>query len=214
MKQGNLSFMRIKKFERIEPDERKALLVKSAIRSIVSDGYAGLSVRKITKEANVSQGLVNHHFGSVNALITYAYSEISNEFLQSVIHQVNRCEGSAFDKLDTFFHCNFAVELFDQDLLKPWLLFWSLVRDSADMADAYEISNGRVEKILTNLLNDIAQEEKLINTNVTLATQGLIALLDGLWVRQCLAPKKISLENALQVCRNWAKGYKAGLFTV
>lgn len=205
--------MRIKKFDRIEPDERKALLVKSTIRSLAADGYAGLSVRKITKEANVSQGLLNHHFGSINALITYAYFDISKRFLESIVAQVERCEGSASDKLDAFFRCNFADDYFDKELLKPWLVFWSLIRDSAEMAEAYEVSNGKVEGILFSLLTAISEEDKLMNVDISLATQGLMAMLDGLWVRQCLAPEHISLSDSLQVCRNWTKAYRAGVFT-
>jgi AcrR family transcriptional regulator len=204
--------MRIKKFDRIEPDERKALLVKSAIRCLTMEGYAGLSVRKITKEANVSQGLVNHHFGSINVLITCAYQDISNEFVESIRVKVNNCQGSAFDKLDALFCAHFLEEQFEQDLLKPWLVFWSLVKDSNDMADAYEASNGKVEKIIKDLLMDISREEDLDSMNIPLITQGLMALLDGLWARQCLAPDHLSLENALQICRNWAKGFRAGLF--
>jgi AcrR family transcriptional regulator len=205
--------MRIKKFDRIEPDERKSLLVKSAIRCLTADGYAGLSVRKITKEAKVSQGLLNHHFGSIDALITYAYSDISRDFLGAIVTQVENCDGSPSDKLDSFFRYNFADDYFDQELLKPWLVFWSLIRDSAEMAEAYEVSNGQVENILFDLLTEIAKEEKLTDTDVSLATQGLMAMLDGLWVRQCLAPNHISLCDSLQVCRNWAKAYRAGLFT-
>ena len=32
--------------------------------------YTGLSMRKITKKANVSQELVNHHFGSMKSRLT------------------------------------------------------------------------------------------------------------------------------------------------
>ncbi|RBW41720.1 TetR family transcriptional regulator [Psychromonas sp. B3M02] len=205
--------MRIKKFDRIEPDERKSLMVQGVIRSLIADGYAGLSVRKITKEANVSQGLVNHHFGSINALIIYAYQSVSEQFMAQIEDRLQACDGDASAQLDAFFRTHFDIESFDQNLLKPWLVFWSLIRDSEGMADAYETANGRIEVILKALLNEIKQDENLQDTNVSLATQGLMALLDGLWVRQCLAPQHISLHNSLSVCRNWVKGFKAGLYT-
>ncbi|WP_435235860.1 TetR family transcriptional regulator C-terminal domain-containing protein [Psychromonas sp. PT13] len=206
--------MRIKKFDRIEPDERKALLIKSAIRSLINEGYAGLSVRKIAKEANVSQGLVNHHFGSIYSLITCAYREMSDDFLRSISGYLEISNNSASEQLDAFFCCSFSEQLFEQDLLKPWLVFWSLVSDSEDMANAYEAVNGGIEEILNHLLIEINHEKGLENTDIALATQGLMALLDGLWVRLCLAPEDLSLESALKICRNWAKGYQAGLYTV
>lgn len=205
--------MRVKKFDRIEPDERKSLMVQGVIRSLIADGYAGLSVRKITKEANVSQGLVNHHFGSINALIIYAYQSVSDEFMAHIEDRFQACEGNASMQLDAFFCSHFDTESFDQNLLKPWLVFWSLIRDSEGMADAYETANGRIAVILNTLLSEIKLDESLQETDVSVATQGLMALLDGLWVRQCLAPEHISLQDSLTVCRNWVKGFKAGLYT-
>lgn len=204
--------MSSKKFTRIEPDERKALLIKSAIRSLSSEGYAGLSVRKIAKEANVSQGLVNHHFGSIYALTTCAYEDLSTGFLQSVFDVVEATQGTAFEKLDAFFCCTFSEQVSGQELLKPWLVFWSLVKDFPEMETAYATINGRVEQVLSGLLLQISEQEKVNNPSIKLTTQGLMALLDGLWVRQCLAPDELSLADALQVCRNWAKAYRAGIF--
>jgi len=201
-----------KKFIRKEPDERKALLIKSAIRSLSVEGYAGLSVRKIAKEANVSQGLVNHHFGSIYALTTSAYEDLSTGFLQSTFDLVEATEGTAFDKLDAFFCHTFSEKVSGQALLKPWLVFWSLVKDFPEMEAAYATINGRVEQVLSQLLLQISKDENLNNASVKLATQGLMALLDGLWLRQCLAPEELSLADALQVSRQWAKAYRAGLF--
>ncbi len=209
--------MKIKKFDRYEPDERKALLISSALRCLISEGYSGLSVRKITKEANVSQGLVNHHFGSVYNLIAQTYNVISNDFLQSVQEQIQASSGSAAEKLDIFFRENFSEEALDPDLLKAWLVFWSLIRDSQEMADTYNRVNNETLSLLEELLTNISVEEKLSIDNISMATQSLMALLDGLWVRETLFDNKRKSENkesydALTIARNWLKGYRAEIF--
>ena len=48
--------------ERIDP--REALL-DAAERLLVEIGYAGISARRLAKEANVNLGLVHYHFGSM-----------------------------------------------------------------------------------------------------------------------------------------------------
>lgn len=52
-------------------DGRRALL-EAAIRVVSKEGLRGLTFRAVAAEAGVTHGLVNHHFGSRNALIEEA----------------------------------------------------------------------------------------------------------------------------------------------
>ena len=205
--------MRDKKFNRFEPDERKDLLVRSVIRCLRSDGYAGLSVRKIAREASVSQGLVNHHFGSIDSLIIHTYHVLSSEFFQSTKELIDTCTGSAVSKLDIYFREHFSEESIDPELLKVWLVFWSLVRNSKVMESTYEHINNETEQLLGKLLQEISKEESLGIADISLAAQHLMALLDGLWVRASLSAHCLPPENTLKILKNWVKGYRSGLFS-
>ncbi|MDW6091080.1 TetR family transcriptional regulator C-terminal domain-containing protein [Vibrio rhizosphaerae] len=205
--------MQQKKFERYEADERKSSLIKSTLSCLKSDGYAGLSVRKITREANVSQGMINHHFGSIDALVIHAYDTISNEFFEQTNALIDSHKGSASEKLTIFFRSYISEDNLDPDLMKAWLVFWSLIRNSSDMANTYEYVNDKVETLLNGLLLDISREEGLDITDVSLASQSLIALLDGVWVRTCLSQKCLPPENTMKIFMKWLDAYKLGVFS-
>jgi AcrR family transcriptional regulator len=206
--------MREKKFERLDPNERQNLLIQSAIRCLKSEGYAGLSVRKITKEANVSQGMINLHFGSIHSLISQAYDVLSHEFYLSITQQLEVCNGNALDKLDLFFKNNFSEEAMNPDLLKAWLVFWSLIPDSPEMAEAYTQNNKAIENLLSRLLTDISAEEGFTVNDISIASQSLMALLDGIWVRECLENRQTASANALKVARNWVDRFRDGMFNL
>lgn len=199
-----------KKFSRQEPDERRELLIRSAIRCLENEGYAGLSVRKITKEANVSQGMVNLHFGSINNLIACAYDLISHEFSQTTIAQLDSCNGSAEDKLHLFFEYHFQERWMNPKLLRAWLVFWSLIPDSPEMAEAYKRNNQETENLLKALLLQISQDDGLNITDISPVSQRLMALLDGLWVRQSLEQRENASEHALALARNWLDSFRKG----
>ena len=57
------------KAQRATSEERRDHLVRACLKCLVADGHAGISVRRIAKEAGVAVGLVNHHFGSIDALV-------------------------------------------------------------------------------------------------------------------------------------------------
>lgn len=61
---------------RLAYGERRAELVRAAIRVVADRGIAGLSHRAVAAEAGVTHGLVRHHFGSMTALIADALDTI------------------------------------------------------------------------------------------------------------------------------------------
>ncbi|MGY0615920.1 TetR family transcriptional regulator C-terminal domain-containing protein [Vibrio sp. FJH11] len=203
-----------KKFVRCEPDERKELLINSAIQCLIAEGYAGLSVRKITKQAQVSQGLLNHHFGSVYNLIAQSYRYISDKYLTLIKDKIeNSPQKSASAKMQLFFDEYISAEVLDPDLLKAWLVFWSLTRDSQEMYQTYSEVNQQTLELLKDLLTDICKEENLSTDNLSFAADSLMALIDGIWVRECLSCSGLpDAEKGQRIAEHWLKGFRNGAF--
>ncbi len=57
-------------------------LVDAAIEALKSDGYGGASARSIAQRAELNQGLIFYHFGSVANLLLAALDAVSEERLQ------------------------------------------------------------------------------------------------------------------------------------
>jgi AcrR family transcriptional regulator len=62
-------------------DTRTAIL-EAARRRLLSDGYAGLSTRKVADEAGVPLSQLHYHFGSKGALIIALFSEENDRLLE------------------------------------------------------------------------------------------------------------------------------------
>lgn len=95
------------KNRRTEPDARREMLVAAALRCLVRDGHAGLSVRRIATEAGVSVGLLNHHFGSIDALIADTYQKLANELTSALMQEIEQADTPAA-KMDAFLTGSFA----------------------------------------------------------------------------------------------------------
>ena len=65
--------------ERIDP--REALL-DAAERLLVEIGYAGISARRLAKEANVNLGLVHYHFGSMENVFLEALERYTARLIE------------------------------------------------------------------------------------------------------------------------------------
>ena len=199
------------KFRRAEPDERRELLVAAALRCLARDGHAGISVRRIATEAGVSVGLLNHHFGSIDALIADTYHKLASELTTALRQEIQQA-GTPAEKMDAFLVGSFSPRVMDPQLLGVWVVFWSLIRHSEHVSQSHEKSYRAYLDLLRQLLDDLAAGEGFVIADARLAAIGLSAMLDGLWLEWCLNPDTFSPANGLHICRCWVKGLRHGAF--
>jgi AcrR family transcriptional regulator len=200
------------KNRRAEPDERRDLLVAATLRCLARDGHAGISVRRIATEAGVSVGLLNHHFGSIDALIADTYQKIASELTTALLHEIAQA-GTPAEKLDAFLVGSFSSRVMDPQLLGVWVVFWSLIRHSEHVSQSHEKSYRAYLDLLRQLLGDLAVSEGFVIHDTRLAAIGLSAMLDGLWIEWCLNPETFTPANGLHICRCWIKGLRHGAFS-
>ncbi|MGF6127528.1 TetR/AcrR family transcriptional repressor of bet genes [Pseudomonas frederiksbergensis] len=200
------------KFRRVEADARRELLIAATLRCLARDGHAGISVRRIATEAGVSVGLLNHHFGSIDALIADTYQTLASELTSALLQEVEQAETAA-EKMDTFLVGSFSPRVMDPQLLGVWVVFWSLIRHSEHVSQTHEKSYRAYLDLLRQLLDDLAASEGFVIHDTRLAAIGLSAMLDGLWIEWCLNPETFSPANGLHICRCWIKGLRHGAFS-
>ena len=202
----------VPKNRRAEPDERRELLVAATLRCLGRDGHAGISVRRIATEAGVSVGLLNHHFGSIDALIADTYQKLASELTTALLQEIEQA-GTPAQKMDAFLVGSFSPRVMDPKLLGVWVVFWSLIRHSEHVSQSHVKTYGAYLDLLCQLLDGMADSEGFRIHDTRLAAIGLSAMLDGLWLEWCLNPGTFSAANGLHICRCWIKGLRHGAFS-
>ena len=193
-------------------EDRRDLLIAATLTSLARDGHAGISVRRIAAEAGVSVGLLNHHFGSIDALIAETYHKLASELTTALWQEVDQAVGPAA-RLDAFLAGSFSSRVMDPKLLGVWVVFWSLIRHSDPVNDSHEKSYRAYLELIRQLLDDLAASEGFVIHDTRLAAIGLSAMLDGLWLEWCLNPGTFSPADGLHICRCWIQGLRHGAFS-
>jgi TetR/AcrR family transcriptional regulator, transcriptional repressor of bet genes len=200
------------KFHRETPEVRRDSLVEATLRCLKSFGHDGVSIRRISAEAGVSIGLINHHFPSKSGLIAEAYSTLANSLQASLLAQAGRPDAAPRERLSGFFHASFAPELIDPDLFNVWIVFWSMVRHSGEMRAVHDRTYDAYRKILEGLLREIRGSAGVPKFKLKRAAIGLSALLDGLWVELSLSPATVNPADAIALCEDWVASLCSGGF--
>jgi AcrR family transcriptional regulator len=197
-------------FRRATPDERSRQLGEATLRCIRRKGNAGVSARQIAAEAGVTQGLITHYFGEVNELVAYAFDLMSEDLLEAVIAATRSGPATPRERLDAYIEASFSPAIFDQDVLRVWVVFWGLILHSPRMSRSQQQEYSAYVTTIEALLSEVAADEGFAIGDSRLAAIAFNALLDGLWLAWCLNPGAFQPEQGVAACRHWVEGLRRG----
>lgn len=198
-------------------NQRQSELILATLKCLKKEGFKGLSIRKIADEASVSVGLINHHFGSLDKLISLSYEYMADDILSSLQQSCEREKENPLIAMDIFIAESFNPALLDPDLLNAWIVFWAMTRHSPEIDKSHSLTYSRYLDFISRLLIDIWNKEsanKYGECDIRLATISFSSMLDGLWVESCLNSTAFKSEDAIVICQRWVKSFRAGMFEI
>lgn len=199
------------RFTRDQPDVRKRKLIEAAAQCLAELGHAGTSVRAVAMRANVSPGLVTHHFKGIDELIVATYAHVGEQVAAVLNQAIDDATGGPEAKLRAFIDASFKPPVLDRDLLAVWLSFWSLVRRDPGVRKVHKQVYVDYRQRLESLIGAIAKERKF-KIDAHLAALALTAMLDGLWLELCLDPTTFATSDALRIAHAWVDDFVSGGF--
>lgn len=186
------------------PDVRRKSLIQATMRSIAKYGYPGTTIEKICEEAQVSRGLINHHFNTKDELIRQSYKELCDEWTFQTQDMLIDSYRDPKEKLQAMIRVSFGPTLFKQEYLGIWVGFWSVIGKSPSLRrlnrDAYNQDRDAYEALFDSIAKEHGKE-----INARRAAISLIALIDGLWLEWCLDSKGFSPEEAEAACLDFVE---------
>lgn len=199
------------RFTRDQPEVRKRKLIEAAAQCLAELGHAGTSVRAVAARANVSPGLVTHHFKGIDELIVATYAHVGDQVAAVLNQAIDDATGGPEAKLRAFIDASFKPPVLDRDLLAVWLSFWSLVRRDPGVRKVHKQVYVDYRQRLEALIGAIAKERGF-KIDAHLAALALTAMLDGLWLELCLDPTTFATHDAIRIAHAWVDDFVAGGF--
>ena len=189
-----------KKSDRLSPPERRIQLIEATLICLMSEGASGLSSRKICAQAQVSVGLLNHHFSSQEELVAAAYEESSRRYHHTLRARIEADTQNQDSPIKTLVSCAFEEGIMCPGQLRAWVVFWSKTIDSKVMRATHDRINERLQSYLIEVL-----AQSLPNSTVDLRVLAIeySALADGLWLDWSLNGKHQSSELWQTILNQW-----------
>jgi AcrR family transcriptional regulator len=185
------------------PEVRRRLLIEATMRSIAKYGYAGTTIETICEEAQVSRGLINHHFGSKEELIRQSYKALRDEWVAQTHGSLAEHYDDPEDKLRAMIRVSFGPTMFRQEYLGIWAGFWSAIGKSPALRKLNRELFDQDREAYEGIFAEIARKRgKPVDARRAALT--VIALIDGFWLEWCLDPKSFTAAEAEDACLAFA----------
>lgn len=189
------------RFNREPAEVRRLHLIEAATRVLSRGGMAAFTIDSIREEANVSRGLINHHFGSLDDLLVEVYQSSLYESVSTHIAQARQRrddEHAAWSPeaaLLALVRSNFEPHYFARENLLVWLSLWSEVAVNPKLRAVHRRLYEAYRGELALEISAVASKRGRAVDGIAIA-RNLIALIDGLWLEWCLDENVVSPASA------------------
>jgi len=186
--------------------ERREELIGATLKSIELYGLSGTTIKTISAIADISVGLINHHFGTKQALIESAVRYLLEQLKQGLLSSIDSLDPDqdpkrqARKRLDKIVETNFTAFQQSSSAASTWLCFWAEAAHSPELSRLQQVNCRRLR---SNLAFSFAQ---LIDDRAKAldAAETTAAMIDGFWLRSTLSPEP---EQCFVAAEQYCKSY-------
>ena len=188
-------------------ENRRRELIEAAIHVIARHGRAGCTVGRVAREAQLSQGLMNFHFKSMDLLLAAAFDHLAEEFDWIWRARVEKAGKAPWERLTAMIEAYFAPEVFSSEKLAVWFSFWV----DADLRDEFRTASVKVERRYHREIEPevarLLEADRALETEKEAAriTGMLTAMVDGYWLQALLYPKVFRPKAAVTGCLDFLR---------
>lgn len=182
------------KFRRYSSEQRRQMLIEAGLACLSRGGMLEFTIDKICAEADVSRGLITHHFKSKEGLLTAVYATMYERMVTLVVPSDVR-----LPDIVSMTNAMFDPRLFGRESVNVWLALWGEIANNAELMREHRRQYGAFRRAISAAIRRVAKARDRDVNPEQLATM-FISLVDGLWLEQCVDPGQMSAKAARDSC--------------
>lgn len=181
---------------------RRHQLIVATLLCMAEKGIHRTTIEEITTRAEVSRGLVRHHFRNKRDLLIHACRFLCDDFRIYIERHEDEYQRDPWRALDYLVRTIFETRNFNEVTLSAWFSFWIASRTDKDLQAVYLEFYGWYRAYSRNLFQR-ADDRGQLRANVDHVADAFVSMTDGLWLELSIDPTSRSPEYAASVCRTF-----------
>ena len=187
------------KFNRERPTQRRMQLIEATLRIVSRSGPQKATVRAIAQEANVTQGLIRHHFETKDELLCAAFEHHMTALTADTAKAVEATSSNPFHRLYAFLVAALTKPVINGPAVFLWAGFINMAQTNAKMHAVHAKTYCDLRDLLEGLIGDVfaAQGTDVSPSQLRAKTIACNAVLDGLWLEGGALPEFFDPDQLL-----------------
>jgi AcrR family transcriptional regulator len=200
-KSGTIVSETRKKFKRESAEARQHALILATLDLVAEQGVRGATVREIADRADVSQGMIRHHFNSKQELIAAAYEHHMNSMTDQTFAPAHEVEASAQAKLTAFVTASLTPPVVNPRAIALWASFLNKVQNDQHMKATHERTYAYFRDQLEGLIAASLKEANRSFSPAQLRQLAIAcnAVIDGLWLEGGALPDAFEQGELVEI---------------
>ena len=157
----------------------------------------------VSREAGLSQGIINLHFKSKERLLVETLRFLSEQYRQAWERAISRAGASPADKLSSMVATDFKPPVCDRNKLAVWFAFWGESKSRPTYRKICALRDMAYRVEMVQVCEELVEEGGYENIDAGIVAAGLSAMTSGLWLDMLTNPRSMSREQAQQICMSY-----------
>lgn len=178
---------------------RKRQLIEAAITSIAKRGLGDTTLAHVSQSAGLSQGIINLHFTNKENLLYETLNFIRDEYEKNWQSALAKAPDDPAGKVAVLLKSDYQKEVADLKKLAVWFAFWGEAKSRPTYKKICLERVADYSIILEELLSALVKEGQYQDIDITLLSEGIVAMADGLWLNLLISSKNFKRSDAEKV---------------
>ena len=176
---------------------RRKQLVEAAIAVIHEQGFANATVARIARRGGISPGMVHHYFRNKDDLLYATMLHLLVDLRADAVGRLARAADPG-QRINAIIEACFGEQQFDEQVFSAWLALYGNARQSDRLRRIVAIYHRRLRSSLVHELRRLVPE-----ADARRISEGIGAMIDGLWLRYALTGKPDNPETPRALTRDY-----------
>lgn len=188
---------------------RRAEIVRATLRCLARDGYSGLTMKKVAREAKVSQGILHYYFADKRTILVAALETVMTDLDRRVAAAQSRGGKDARARLQALVEACLKLAVEERTFWIVFVEFWGEMMHDQRLREINAALYDRTRRQIGAIVAQGVRAGSFRRTDVLRAGAVILGLVDGVSLQLAFDPGAFSVAEATRFCGEAVMRYLA-----
>ncbi len=179
---------------------RREQIVRATVRCLAREGYTRLTMKKVAREAGVSQGILHYYFADKRAILSATLEAVSRDLDRRVAAAQSRTARDPAARLRALVRACLDVAVGRPEFWVVFVEFWGEMMHDRRLREVNAELYDRTRRLIARLIAEGVRTQRFRAVDPERAAAVVLGLVDGVSLQLTFDPEAFSVTEAARFC--------------